>query len=537
MSLNLLRANQDGLLQLFTEFLEPEIHILTATDITNGYVEFTREPITPSGVLLFVDQAIQYNKAWTLGSLIPNYEMDATNKKRCYFKNEDGHTGLNSPYDAQEGMVFIAFFKAKEDGDVLKLDSKPKSTVGYDQNNEELLIDAWLEVQGEIIRDPDSCTVIFYDNEETVYVNASSTTNVDGTFRFAEFESLGSDKIYTLEVQIVKNSISYESRIPVGILDRITVTIPPGIGGDIDSDFIDFQGYVWIDETSGQSGIDHPVGTVLIPSNNLPEALQICKRFNFKELLIRNMVQTLSSGLSISKFLIKARSPHHATLILDGGNVSGAHFKYLSITGEVTARINAEECILYDIQNFEGTAKYCLLDDVISLGNSTPIMLLDCYSENCNSIPVIDFQGNDVNLVVRGFSGYLKLRNKTGSKPVCIDLISGTVEVESSCTGKNITIRGASSIIDTNNHSINEDTTLENIISIGDSTLENLKDVRGLLNENVKQVVTYDANGQIESVQSVQYEDNSLVTVRKSWTRQSIDREGRRVKDTSKVED
>lgn len=81
---------------------------------------------------------------------------------------------------------------------------------------------------------------------------------------------------------------------------------------------------------------------------------------------------------------------------------------------------------------------------IVKLGGGAQAMLLNCYSAVSGSdTPTIDMDGAGQSLAIRGYAGGIRILNRTSDDPISIDMVSGHVIVDASCTGDPIIIRGA----------------------------------------------------------------------------------------------
>ena len=80
----------------------------------------------------------------------------------------------------------------------------------------------------------------------------------------------------------------------------------------------------------------------------------------------------------------------------------------------------------------------------ITLGGTKQAMFLDCYSSVSGvGTPIIDLGGTGQSLAMRQYVGGVRIKNRTGTDPVSIDMASGHVIIDATCTGDPITIRGS----------------------------------------------------------------------------------------------
>ena len=85
----------------------------------------------------------------------------------------------------------------------------------------------------------------------------------------------------------------------------------------------------------------------------------------------------------------------------------------------------------------------------ITLGGSDPSHFINCWSEVAGlGTPEIDMGGSGRDLSLRGYSGGIKISNLTGDNRASLDLISGQVIIDATCTAGTIVVRGADHVED-----------------------------------------------------------------------------------------
>jgi hypothetical protein len=102
------------------------------------------------------------------------------------------------------------------------------------------------------------------------------------------------------------------------------------------------------------------------------------------------------------------------------------------------------------LQYINGVIEQCLLggeEGVITLGGGARATFLDCWSGSVLAeIPTIDLGGSGQELVVRNYSGGLRLRNKSGEETVSITLVAGAITLEPTITAGTIKISGVGTV-------------------------------------------------------------------------------------------
>lgn len=210
---------------------------------------------------------------------------------------------------------------------------------------------------------------------------------------------------------------------------------------------------VWIDTISGLSGTNYPRGTSADPVDNLIDAQAIiAARTLPKRLHLRGPLTIIGSD-DISGYDIQGSGAGLASLnVQTGANTSELVLSGMTITGDLNGDIEASDTVsLTAITDFDGKLIRCGISGTIDLGtNGANHDFIDCYSEvagaskptlDCNSLPGLNVQ-------FRRYSGGLEVINfNQAGNQMSIDVVSGTIEIASSCTDGTIQVRGNAKLI------------------------------------------------------------------------------------------
>lgn len=211
-----------------------------------------------------------------------------------------------------------------------------------------------------------------------------------------------------------------------------------------------FGGVVTVDVTSSFSGEVFPVGTNGNPVNNITDAHVIAEARGIRKFLIVSDM-TLSSGDFSDGHEFQGVSAATATITIDAAaEVSKCTFRNLTIQGTLDNANVLRECSILNITNINGFIFQCAIGGTIILGGGSQSTIMSCYSGvaggDVSQTPTIDMGGSGQNLVLRGYSGGIKIINKTGTDPCSIDMQSGQVVVDSTVTAGEITVRGIAKV-------------------------------------------------------------------------------------------
>ncbi len=212
-----------------------------------------------------------------------------------------------------------------------------------------------------------------------------------------------------------------------------------------------YDGGVTVDVTTTFSGIDFPVGTIEAPVNNMVDALSIAQTRGFRRFYVKGNL-TLSTVDVSGGYIFMGESDHITTIIINpGANVTNCVFRSATVTGTLDGNNTIENGLISTLTYVEGHIHNCLLDNVvITLGGTEDSHFLNCWSGVIGmNQPIVDMGGSGKSLGIRGYSGGIRIRNKNGvGDNASIDLISGSVTLDSTVTAGDIVIRGVGVLVD-----------------------------------------------------------------------------------------
>lgn len=311
-----------------------------------------------------------------------------------------------------------------------------KASVGLLTALDSFRICAWLERNGGAITNPTSCEIWLIDSDsvEQYHPSINSNPNSSGIFVFNKTPSLLPDaQVYTLKIQIIYESVTYVSILPVNKIKR-------------DKVFVD--GHVHIDVSNGEIGTAYPIGTASRPVNNFSDAKIIADANFIKEFHIDGTLNILITE-NITDFTFVNNYIKTNEIILNGSNSDDTVFQNIKISGTLNGITHAHQCFINNLINFQGLMMGCILEGNMFLTGTSTVHLIDCRSGvPGTSTPTIDMGGSGRGLGVRAYAGGLKITNLTGAENISLDFISGQVQIDSTCTNGTIVIRGNCTVVD-----------------------------------------------------------------------------------------
>jgi len=213
-----------------------------------------------------------------------------------------------------------------------------------------------------------------------------------------------------------------------------------------------FQGEVCVSPSNGQSGTTVPLGTRSTPVDNLADAKIIADREGLHQIRILESMTIQTVDFSAG-YRFTTDSPATILITIDpSANLENCDFEFCAVEGTLDGNNIYRQCLIQDISFTSGFLFQCSLNGTITLNSGTLLGILDCFSNTLagQPNPIIDFNGAG-QLLLRNYSGVIELHNHTDPNAdgdVCIDMSSGVVIVDSSCTEGFMPIRGIARVDD-----------------------------------------------------------------------------------------
>jgi len=197
-----------------------------------------------------------------------------------------------------------------------------------------------------------------------------------------------------------------------------------------------------------------PTGTLRQPSDNVGDTLIIAAFNGFDTIhLIGDVLFT--TGDTINDLTIHGQNPTRSLVTIDAAaNCLNCEFENSALTGVLDGGSIIKDCVIIGLNYINGTVKNCRLDPTFNhvLGGTSADY---AFFNNCTSgqpgptTPVIDCGGDGPNLFMSGYSGGLKLINKTGTAAFTIGLGEGSIIIDlDTVTNGTIIIRGDGHVTD-----------------------------------------------------------------------------------------
>lgn len=245
---------------------------------------------------------------------------------------------------------------------------------------------------------------------------------------------------------------------------------------------LDYNGAISVDTTNGTSGTTHPVGTGSTPSNSITNALIIANNINIPVINISGTVNFADAVPGI-KFI--GSNILSSVLVFNGQNTSETSFENILVSGALNGKVLIRNSALGNIIGFNGYVQDSMLFGDLTVDNTilTNIIFNNCYSIVDNSAkPILNCNATTADIYLNKYTGDIKITNMSGSNEIHLDMISGRVEIDSSCVTGTVIIRGnVSELIDN---------------SAAGCTVLDLSANSVLLNTNINNYQTVDSVGE-----------------------------------------
>lgn len=236
------------------------------------------------------------------------------------------------------------------------------------------------------------------------------------------------------------NQVSVRSANSAGLQDLSTILIAA------------YGGEVCVDVNSQNAGTDIPIGTRKTPVNNLADAKLIADANGIHQIRILTSM-TISSVDFSDGYSFTTDSPVTETLTFDpSANIRNCDFTNCRIQGTLDGNNIYRQCVLLNVTYTSGFVFQCSLNNTITLEPGAMLGALDCFSNTLagEPNPAIDFNGSG-QLLLRNYAGAIELNNHTSDDAdgdVCIDMSSGVVIINASCTAGFMPVRGIADVRD-----------------------------------------------------------------------------------------
>lgn len=203
-----------------------------------------------------------------------------------------------------------------------------------------------------------------------------------------------------------------------------------------------FNGFVWYDPASPDSGTTFPIGTSVQPVNNFTDAMSISRTYGLQGIRVLGDL-TLTEDAVGYEFVGSTISA--ATVTLNGFDVMGSAFRIVTVTGDGTGSTGdyiLREALAENLNGFRGLMVGSGLIGTLTLSGDATIA--DSWSQEPGNLsPVLDYNGMGHNAQLRRWTGSVDARNMVTGSVSTFDLAPGRLILDASCTGGDVKVRGS----------------------------------------------------------------------------------------------
>lgn len=250
----------------------------------------------------------------------------------------------------------------------------------------------------------------------------------------------------------VKTIGTYNTQV-IG-LQPITQGVTPEMAHQLE--YGSYQNAIWIDVLNGLSlgqyttlGVANP-GSRQYPLNNETDAVSEAEHRGFSDLQVIGSYTFMGN---VSGYTIYGQNAIKSTITFnDAASAFSCELFEMHVMGVLDGGSVARESLITDLNYINGFIDHCVISPgTITLGgdSSSVAHFLNCYSgQPGTGTPNIDMAGDGPALALRGYTGGMRLFNKTGSSAVSIDLSSGQIILADTVTSGTIVVRGDGKVMD-----------------------------------------------------------------------------------------
>ncbi len=207
------------------------------------------------------------------------------------------------------------------------------------------------------------------------------------------------------------------------------------------------DGRVFVDPVNGTAGQIYPKGTTTSPVNSFTDAVAIISSRSLPSGIRLNGTITLTTE-DISDYNFLGGAATHDIINLGTATTDGAVFDCIKLQGTNNGVIHCQDCILAGVSDFEGFLVGGAIGGTLTLAGETHLVNAHAAATGSNFI-TIDYQGNAISSFIPGWDGSMHIINHSNAGALtAIDMNSGKITLESTCTDGVIVIRGPGNVID-----------------------------------------------------------------------------------------
>ena len=229
----------------------------------------------------------------------------------------------------------------------------------------------------------------------------------------------------------------------VRIIQQVSSLVDSTVQQLEEIEYASFGGGVTINVDSDVVGTSYPAGTIETPVNNLTDAKAIAMSRGFDTFFISKSM-SLDSGTNIEDFNIIGKSEVNTEITIDSSAIcSNISISHCNVSGTLDGGTTIHECHIGDLTYVNGSIHNSGLYGTIILDGNEEATLIDCYTFDQDSPPIIDMGGSGQDLAMPNYSGIVTVKNlSSASEEIGIGIDAGIVILEDTITAGTIIISG-----------------------------------------------------------------------------------------------
>ena len=244
-----------------------------------------------------------------------------------------------------------------------------------------------------------------------------------------------------------------------------------------------FGGVVYLDSANGVTGTGYPRGTEQNPVSNATDAVAIAVSRGIGIIQLVGDYTMLATDV-VDGYVIQSEDPSKSTLtVLDGASMNFVALSKLTLAGVVTGVSVVKGCHFQSVTvkspGGVGAADVtnCVFEETVTVdpGVVGQFNFFDCKSGHAGLTPAkFDFGGANVSVTVRGYVGDMQIQNfsNVAGPSGTVDILSGAITFDPSCTTGNFILRGACKVTDNSNGTVVDISALMNAQAMQHSVYE-----------------------------------------------------------------
>jgi hypothetical protein len=237
----------------------------------------------------------------------------------------------------------------------------------------------------------------------------------------------------------------------IGTIGNFNVTIESQVSSLVDSaisqlyelEQLSFEGVVRVDQGVGVAGTAYPNGSRTSPINNFTDAVAVAAARGVRALRTSGIYTTTIGEVISGKTFSGYNLNNDRIITVANSALIGCDYENMWVSGPGAMGGTYIECFLQDIPTLVGGAKDSGFLGEFSFIAAPPLAFqaFDCHTTNSlNSVAFLNMVPT-VKVLLHRCSGHWVIKGMTADDHV-FNMIGGHIEIDSTCTGGTVTIRG-----------------------------------------------------------------------------------------------